>query len=123
MYKQDIRHTQEITYTISVWDEERRIATLKHTTEFSYIEVDDSFEHEYGIKHESHWELFDEGLILSEMMWKTDYEIKKTKTLEMLIKQIYKQIIKDRLFEEDWSEPVKINEEIDIMDFILRERL
>ncbi len=123
MYKQDIRHTQEIAYNISVWGEERRIATLKHTTEFSYIEVDDSFDHEYGVRHESHLELFDEDLILSEMIWKTDYETKKTKTLEMLIKQIYKQIIKDRLFEEDWGEPVKINEEIDIMDFILREKL
>ena len=123
MYKQDIRHTQEITYTVSIWDEERRRATLKHTTEFSYIEVDDSFDHEYGIRHESHLELFDEDLVLSEMIWKTDYETKKTKTLEIIIKQIYKQIIKDRLFEEDWSEPVEINEEIDIMDFILREKL
>lgn len=123
MYKQDIRHTQEIAYNVSIWDEERRIATLKHTTEFSFIEVDDSFEHEYGVRHESHLELFDEDLILSEMIWKTDYETKKTKTLEMLVKQIHKQIIKDRLFEEDWGEPVEINEEIDIMDFILREKL
>ena len=123
MYKQDIRHTQEIAYNISIWDEERRIATIEHTTEFSYIEVDDSFDHEYGVRHESHWELFDEDLILSEMIWKTDYETKKTKTLEMLIKQIYKQIIKDRLFEEDWGDPVKINEEIDIMDYILKEKL
>lgn len=123
MYKQDIRNTQEITYSIRVWNEEKGIATLRHTTEFSYIEVDDSFEHEYGVRHESHWELYDDDLILSEMIWKTDYETKKTKTLEMVIKQIYKQIIKDRLFEEDWSEPVKINEDIDIMDYILREKL
>ena len=103
MYKQDIRHTQEIAYNISVWNEENRIATLEHTTEFSYIEVDDSFDHEYGVRHESHLELFDEDLILSEMMWKTDYETKKTNLLQMVIRQMYKQIIRDRLFEEDWS--------------------
>lgn len=123
MYKQDIRHTQEIAYNISIWDEERRIATLKHTTEFSYIEVDDSFEHEYGVKRESHLELFDEDLVLSEMMWKTDYEIKKTNLLQMVIKQMYKQIIRDRLFDADWGESVKINEEIDIMYYILKEKL
>ncbi len=123
MYKQDIRHTQEIAYNISVWNEENRIATLKHTTEFSYIEVDDSFEHEYGIRHESHLELFDEDLILSEMMWKTDYETKKTGLLQMIVKQIYKKIINDRLYDADWSEPVKINEEIDIMYYILKEKL
>lgn len=123
MYKQDIRHTQEIAYNISVWDEERRIATLKHTTEFSYIEVDDSFDHEYGVRHESHLELFDEDLVLSEMMWKTDYETKKTNLLQIIIKQIYMKIILDKFFDADWSEPVEINEEIDIMDFILREKL
>lgn len=123
MIRHDLRNEQELRLDIRIYNGEDILTELSENIEFSYIEVDDSFDHEFGVRHESHYELFDEDMLVSDMLYETEFKTKQTRILRKMLSDIYSKIINEKLFDECWDETCSIFAEVDVMDWILTEEL
>jgi hypothetical protein len=106
---------EQVCVDIKIYNEDIDIAECDCEVCFTELTVDDSFEHEFGIRKESHIEIINEQSSIDEILENFIYHI-NTETVRMLVKGIVEKLVEDYMTNDQQC----IFAEIDIMDYITK---